>query len=275
MRGRLAWRTAAPARAMSPLDGPGEPRHGGARHAPGDLRHGLEVALGGDGEAGLDDVDAHLVEQAGDLDLVLEGHGGAGALLAVAQRRVEDQDAVGLGRNLGHGGILDGVRGAREVGDGMGDQARSPERPGPKPGRPSGAAKEKQDERKGGSAARTVGVGSACERKPPRRSSIDPGPAPRGSPWRLDRPRGREDQAAIVAPAGSAPLRREPVATKKPGRGPGLSGRSVEPARLPIRRLPRRRPLRHPPRHRPRLPPWTGAGSSGAASRSAWRPRNP
>ncbi len=45
------------------------------------------------------------------------------------------------------------------------DVVATPERPGPKPGRPSGAAKEKAqsppeaDERKGGSAARTVGPG--------------------------------------------------------------------------------------------------------------------
>ena len=65
--------------------------------ALGDLGDGVEVALGGDREAGLDDVDAHGVEEVGDLQLLLEGHGGAGALLAVAQRGVEDEDAVGVG----------------------------------------------------------------------------------------------------------------------------------------------------------------------------------
>ena len=66
--------------------------------------HGGEIAFRGDREAGLDDVDAHGVEQLGDLELLLVGHGGARALLAVAQRRVEDDDAVlvGLGRG-GHG----------------------------------------------------------------------------------------------------------------------------------------------------------------------------
>ena len=59
-----------------------------------DVAHGLEVAFGGDGEPGLDDVDAHLVEKRRDLQLLVVGHGGAGRLLAVAQRRVEDQDAV-------------------------------------------------------------------------------------------------------------------------------------------------------------------------------------
>ena len=66
--------------------------------------HGGEVAVRGDGKAGLDDVDAHGVEQFGDFELFLMRHGGAGALLAVAQGGVEDDDAVllGLGRG-GHG----------------------------------------------------------------------------------------------------------------------------------------------------------------------------
>ena len=65
--------------------------------ARGDLVDGGEIALRGDREAGLDDVDAHVVEQLGDLELLVVGHGGAGALLAVAQRGVEDDDAVLVG----------------------------------------------------------------------------------------------------------------------------------------------------------------------------------
>src|SRR3712207_8489801 len=42
-------------------------------------------------------------EQAGDFELLLQGHGGAGALLAVAQGGVEDQNAV-LGGPGGRGG---------------------------------------------------------------------------------------------------------------------------------------------------------------------------
>ena len=60
----------------------------------GDLGDGLEVAFGRNRESGFDDVDAHLVEEFGDLQFLLERHGGAGALLAVAQRRVEDHDVV-------------------------------------------------------------------------------------------------------------------------------------------------------------------------------------
>ena len=65
---------------------------------PAIVGDGLEIAVRGDGEAGLDDVDAHGVEEVGDLDLLLERHGRAGALLAVAQGGVEDQDAVLAGR---------------------------------------------------------------------------------------------------------------------------------------------------------------------------------
>ena len=48
------------------------------------------------GKAGLDDVDAHRVENLGDLQLFLERHGGAGRLLAVAQGGVENDDAIGV-----------------------------------------------------------------------------------------------------------------------------------------------------------------------------------
>ena len=59
-----------------------------------DAAHRLEVAVRGDREARLDDVDAHLVEERRDLQLLLERHGGAGRLLAVAEGGVEDEDAV-------------------------------------------------------------------------------------------------------------------------------------------------------------------------------------
>jgi len=50
--------------------------------------------FGGDRETGLDDVDAHVVEHLGDLELFLKRHGGAGALFAVAQGGVEYNEAV-------------------------------------------------------------------------------------------------------------------------------------------------------------------------------------
>jgi len=78
-----------------------QPAHHGVFGALGDLVDGGEVALGGDRKAGLDDVDTHRVEQLGDLELLLMRHGGAGALLAVAQGGVEDDDAVLLGLACG------------------------------------------------------------------------------------------------------------------------------------------------------------------------------
>src|SRR3546814_9891217 len=74
--------------------GAGEASHAGRLHLGRHRLHGLEVAFGGDREAGLDDVDAHLLEDLGDLQLFLEVHGAARRLLAVAQRGVEDQHAA-------------------------------------------------------------------------------------------------------------------------------------------------------------------------------------
>ena len=61
---------------------------------PGDRLDGLEVAGRGDREPGLDDVDAEARELMGDLELLGRVQRDAGRLLAVAQGRVEDQDAV-------------------------------------------------------------------------------------------------------------------------------------------------------------------------------------
>ena len=80
----------------------------GVLGAPRDLRDGLEIAHGGGGEAGLDDVDAHFVEDFGNLHLLFKIHGRAGTLLAVAQRRVENQNAVFLGAICG--GRVRGLR---------------------------------------------------------------------------------------------------------------------------------------------------------------------
>jgi hypothetical protein len=74
----------------------------GVLGAPGDFADRLEITLGSDREARLDDIDAHVVEHLGDFELLLEGHGGARALFAVAQGGVEYNDAVLVG--LVHGG---------------------------------------------------------------------------------------------------------------------------------------------------------------------------
>ena len=56
--------------------------------------HGFEIAFGGDGEAGFQDVHAQLHQFAGHAQLLGNGHAAAGRLLAVAQRRVENVYAV-------------------------------------------------------------------------------------------------------------------------------------------------------------------------------------
>src|SRR5262249_46070995 len=103
-----------------------------------DFLHRGEVALGRDRKAGLDDVDAHLVEQLGDLELLLMGHGGARALLAVAQGGIEDEDAVLLGlrwraHDVGSFSPFAPARVGRSLGSVL---AVSPECPGGK--RPAG-----------------------------------------------------------------------------------------------------------------------------------------
>ena len=69
-----------------------EAGNGSALDLLGHGHDGFEVAIGGNGKTSLDDVDAHLVERFGDLELFLQRHGGAGRLLAVAQGGVEDED---------------------------------------------------------------------------------------------------------------------------------------------------------------------------------------
>ena len=98
MDARLLGRLDRFAGAVDVLEaGAGEPADHGVLGALGDLVDGGKVAVRGDRETGLDDVDAHLIEQLGDFELLLMRHGGAGALLAVAQGGVEDDDAVLLG----------------------------------------------------------------------------------------------------------------------------------------------------------------------------------
>ena len=70
----------------------------------------LAVPARGGREAGLDDVDAELGERARDAQLLRAGHAAAGRLLAVAQRGIEDQHAVGIGS---HGVLLRAARGTR------------------------------------------------------------------------------------------------------------------------------------------------------------------
>src|SRR5208283_3674147 len=79
--------------------GAGEGGDDGAACRPdfaGDVADGFGVALGGDGEAGLEDVDAESGDLVGHAQLFSAVHDATGGLLAVAQGGVEEEDAVGL-----------------------------------------------------------------------------------------------------------------------------------------------------------------------------------
>src|SRR5208282_1531305 len=65
----------------------------GAPHRRRDALHGFEVAIGGDGESGLDHVHAQAVELLGQVQLFLHIHAAARRLLAVTKRGVENGDA--------------------------------------------------------------------------------------------------------------------------------------------------------------------------------------
>ena len=76
------------------LRGAGEAGDRGVFHPPRHFADAFEIADAGDREAGFDNVDAQMIEQIGDFELLLEGHRGARRLLAVAQGRVENQNAL-------------------------------------------------------------------------------------------------------------------------------------------------------------------------------------
>lgn len=67
----------------------------------GDGFDGLEVVLGGGGEAGFNNVDAELGELPSNVDLLLGRQGGTRGLLAVAESGVEDADVVGVRDAIG------------------------------------------------------------------------------------------------------------------------------------------------------------------------------
>ena len=87
---------------MSAMMGAGQRRDHRAVDLAGDRLHRLEVAGRGDREAGLDHVDPESRQLLGDLELLLGVQGDARRLLAIAQRRVEDQYSV---RVLGNGHV--------------------------------------------------------------------------------------------------------------------------------------------------------------------------
>ncbi len=176
----------------------------GVLGAAGDFAHRLEVAFRGDGKAGLDDVDAHVVEHLGDHDLFLEGHGRAGALLAVTQGGVEYDDAVLLGLVGGvHLCSSFWVVRRSEGAEGFSQLTRTPECPGAnRPDGPQGPIRSRSPPRSrvGRDAAGIAGV--AAKAAPPKipefslRISIakplKPGnPRPKPLTVRCRRPRAR------------------------------------------------------------------------------------
>ena len=189
--------------------GPGQP----ADHRPldplGDFRDRFEVAVGGDRKAGFDDVDAHLVEELGDLDLLLERHRCAGRLLAVAERRVEDDDAILVLLGFGLGGHdNDPSRNSRPLsvacGQASGVSAFRPLSARPRNGRRrSGASKEEDQANKERLAGNHVsrGVGAhmiASDHRGSFGSGGDEGP---GHPTVLSRFTAvRQAESASLAP---------------------------------------------------------------------------
>ncbi len=166
--------------------GPGQPADRALGDDLRDLAHGFEVAVGGDRKARLDHVDAHVLEDLGQLYLLVDRHRGAGRLLAVTHGGVKHDDFFGFGRGFGAAVIGgDGRRGVDDVGhwgvglftNGLIRRAKrlSPERPGREALRESqrrpGATKPKGDENQH-VARRDHGV--RCSVLPPARQDLDP-----------------------------------------------------------------------------------------------------
>ncbi len=92
-----AGATAAPAASMSLGHAAGQAGDDRAATSVAIWLDGVEIAVADDRETGLDDIDVEAGELAGDLHFFAEVHGRAGALFAVAQGGVEDDDFVGHG----------------------------------------------------------------------------------------------------------------------------------------------------------------------------------
>src|SRR5579863_5823395 len=91
---------------MSRLERPGRPidvagpaprqrRDDRSRDVPRDPSDRLRVVLGGDGEAGFEDVDAERVDRVRQAELLVRAHGEAWRLFAVPEGRVEDHKPIG------------------------------------------------------------------------------------------------------------------------------------------------------------------------------------
>jgi hypothetical protein len=67
--------------------------------------HRSEVSLAGHRKAGLDHINPQPGELAGDFEFLAGGHRGAGTLLAIAERRVKNNDTVVLHSMFRFGGV--------------------------------------------------------------------------------------------------------------------------------------------------------------------------
>ena len=172
MRLRSAGLIASAQRSMSLKRGAREPADDRVLGALGDLVDGGEVAVRRDRKAGLDDVDAHVVEQFGDFELFLVRHGGAGTLLAVAQGGVEDDDAVLFGFACRLAVVMvwsfSSAAPAGAAGCACGRYGVGPKSPlsaqAQMPSRPSGAGKEQQTTKNEGRTSGPSRGGSPVDR---------------------------------------------------------------------------------------------------------------
>ena len=89
------------------LMGAAQARNGACLDDLGDLANRFEVAIGGDGETGLNDIDPHLFQDLGQFELFIQAHGGTGRLLAVAHGGVKDDDIFAR-LSSGYGGRING-----------------------------------------------------------------------------------------------------------------------------------------------------------------------
>ena len=80
--------------------GTGQGANGGFAHGVGNGLHRQKVPLAGDGEAGFDHIHLHPFQGLGDTQLLVLIHGGAGALLAIAQGGIENNQAFFAHRGL-------------------------------------------------------------------------------------------------------------------------------------------------------------------------------
>ena len=75
---------------------PGKTRNLATPDLPGDLLDGKEIPLRGNGKSGLDDIHTQFFQLSCDAEFFLQVHAAPRRLLAVSERRVEDQDSFAL-----------------------------------------------------------------------------------------------------------------------------------------------------------------------------------